>query len=125
MSTFIVKARSDGRGGIKPFNTYTKAQKGAYVTIGDTKIKVTSDGRLNIPKSVMDKYGITGDDGRKRIGITFTTGGGKEGWKDVKALVLKPQEKDKNGKQGTTIKKAGSQGGVLKPVDGSDYTWSN
>lgn len=125
MSTFIVKARSDGRGGIKPFNTYNKMQAGAYVTIGDTKIKVTSDGRVNIPKVVMDKYGIAGDDGRKRIGITFTTKGGKEGWKDVKAMVLTPQDKDKNGKQGNTIKKAGMKGGVLKPSDGSDYTWSN
>jgi len=125
MSTFIVRARSDGRGGIKPFNTYTSAQAGAYVTIGDTRIKVTSDGRMNIPKSIMDKYGITGDDGRKRVGITFTTGGGKNAWKDVKAMVLKPLEKDRDGRQGTTIKKAGSQGGVLKPSDGSDYTWSN
>ena len=125
MSTFIVRARSDGRGGIKPFNTFTKSHTGGYVTIGDTRIKVTSDARFNIPKSIMEKYGVTGDDGRKRIGITFTTGGGKEGWKDVKAMVLTPTEKDRNGKQGATIKKAGSQGGVLKPSDGSDYKWSN
>jgi len=125
MSTFIVRERSDGRGGIKPFNTYTKAQKGAYVTIGDTKIKVTSDGRINIPKEVMHKYGVKGDDGRYRLGITFSTTGGKKGWKNVKALVLKPPESARNQKQGTTVKKAGSQGGVLKPSDSSDYTWSN
>ena len=125
MSTFIVRERSDGRGGIKPFNTYNKTQAGAYVTIGSTKIKVTSDGRVNIPKEVMRTYGIKGDDGRYRIGITFSTKGGKDGWKNVKAVVTKPLEKDKNAKQGATIKKSGSKGGVLKPSDSSDYTWSN
>lgn len=124
MSTYIVRARSDGRGGMKPFGSYSKAQKGAYVTIGDTKIQVTSDGRVNIPKSVMDKYGTVGSDGRKRIGITFSSSGGKEGWKNVKALVYKPPERAKDQKQGSILTQPPAAGGVLKPSDGQDFSWS-
>ena len=69
MPEMIVVARKDGRGGIKPFGKYGKKQAGSMVKIGDKDYKVTKDGRVNIPKKYMEKYGITGDDGRKRIAL--------------------------------------------------------
>lgn len=124
MTTFIVRERSDGRGGIKPFNSYTSKQKGAVVTIGDKTIKVTSDGRLNIPASIMKQYGVKGSDGRYRIGIKFSAGSGKDGWKKVSAAIIQPDNKYKDAKQGSVITKPSHKANILVPSDAGDYTWS-
>lgn len=124
MSTFIVRERSDGRGGIKPFNSYTAKQKGATVRIGDKTFTVTSDGRVNIPKSIMQEYGIKGDDGRLRIGIQFTAESGKEGWKTAAAQIKTPPDRAKNQAQGTVITRPPADGKVLVPSDSGDFSWS-
>ena len=124
MSTFIVTERSDGRGGIKPFNSYSAAQKGATVRIGDKTYKVTSDGRVNIPKAIMQKYGVRGDDGRRRIGIQFSAQGGKDGWKTVAAQIKTPPERAKNQSQGTVITRPPADGKYLIPADSGDFSWS-
>lgn len=124
MTFFIVRERSDGRGGIKPFNSYTSAQKGATVTIGDKTLKVTSDGRVNIPASIMKQYGVKGADGRYRIGMQFSSQGGSKGWKQVSATVIKPPERSKDLPQGGVITKPPASSDKLIPADAGDYTWS-
>lgn len=147
MATFIVSQRIDGRGGIKPFGTYGTNQAGSKVDIGlqnkngsPKLMTVTKDGRVNIPKSVFDKVGIKGKDGRKRISITFSTAGGTDGWNDVKAIAQKPLSIDKNlntydrqTKFRTTKQQASGNGDIsdldyegeeLKPSDSGDYNWS-
>ncbi len=68
-----VVAKTDGRGQVRPFGKYTKKQAGAMVKIGDKEYKVTKSGRVNIPKKVMEEFGIKGADGRNRINIKFAT----------------------------------------------------
>lgn len=77
---YTVVARSDGRGGIVPFgfkagSKEAKAFAGSYFHIGEgiKPIKITSDGRINIPKSVMDSIGIKNSDGKQVINIQFST----------------------------------------------------
>jgi len=68
------RAHADGRGITTPFALSTKDAKalaGETVRIGDMEIKVTRDGHLNIPKSIMNEYGAEGDDGRRRIGFAW------------------------------------------------------
>jgi len=68
------RAHADGRGITRPFALSTKHAKalaGETVRIGDMEIKVTRDGHLNIPKSIMNEYGAEGDDGRRRIGFAW------------------------------------------------------
>lgn len=68
------RAHADGRGITTPFALSTKHAKalaGQTVRIGDMEIKVTRDGHLNIPKSIMNEYGAEGDDGRRRIGFAW------------------------------------------------------
>lgn len=124
MVRYIVRERADGRGGLRPFNSYTSAQKGATVQIGDKNYAVTSDGRVNIPKSVMQKYGIKGDDGRLRIAMQFSADGGNDGWKKAAAQVMTPPIEYKNAEQGAVIKKAYIATHKLKPRDSPDFTWS-
>ena len=129
----VVVARSDGRGGIKPFGTYGREQAGAKVWIGEKQFTVTRDGRVNIPKNIM-QTGIKGSDGRMRISIGFRAPslaeGGKDRWKDVKSVVVKPSKEDKNAVQGSKITKFNLKRNKnkktrdLKPVDTQDYSWS-
>lgn len=124
MSTWIVRERNDGRGGIKPFGSYSKEQAGATVKIGAKTYKVTSDGRLNIPAKIMKDYGVMGNDGRRRIAITFTSEAGKKGWQKLTGMVTQPPERAKDQAQGTTLKRPPSDAKVLKPADSQDYSWS-
>lgn len=108
MRELIVRARTDGRGGIKPFGTYSKHQKGAKVQIGKKQYKVSSDGRVNIPKKVMNEFGIMGEDGRMRVAIDFaskqsTSKKGEESnnWKVLAATISTPGKESKDGKQGS------------------------
>ena len=73
-SPVMSRAHADGRGITTPFALSTKHAKalaGETVRIGDMEIKVTRDGHLNIPKSIMNEYGAEGDDGRRRIGFAW------------------------------------------------------
>jgi len=125
MTTFIVRERSDGRGGIKPFNTYSKKQSGAEVRIGDHVYHATKDGRVNIPKHIMQEYGVKGTDGRLRIGIQFSTKAGVDGYKHVSAVVKKPPASLKDAKQGTPQRRFRERGRtVLNPSDFAEHNWS-
>lgn len=123
---FIVTARSDGRGGFKPFGTYGKHQAGAKVDIGGKSYTVTKDGRVNIPVKIMERFGLKGEDGRNRITMQFSAGKGKEGWKEIKSVIKKPVEADKDKKTGkiVTEHREGKDRDVLKPKDAGDYNWS-
>ena len=106
MVEYIVRQNADkhaknglGRGSIAPFAKYTKRQAGAMVDIGGKKYKVTTDGRLNIPKKIMEKYGVMGDDGRNRIVIDFSTKPSTKKsihWKSVATFISEPHHQSKN-----------------------------
>lgn len=120
----IVTAKKDGRGMIAPFGTFGKPQAGANVTIGEKSYKVTKDGRVNIPKKIMET-GIKGDDGKYRISIGFASEKGKEGWKSVKTVIVKPDNVDKNTNTGQKIKRFDEKRpDDLVPSDIPDYSWS-
>ena len=128
MPEMIVVARKDGRGGIKPFGKYGKKQAGAMVDMGGKKYKVTKDGRVNIPKKIMEKYGITGDNGRKRISINFSSTSGKKGWKQVAAVISEPDIASKDLKTGARPliehPETFEPTDELLPESDADYIWS-
>lgn len=127
MTSFIVEQRIDGRGGIRPFGTYTGTAQGAKVNIGNKWLTVTKDGRVNIPKSVFEKSGVMGADGRRRIEITFATKKDIEGGsgEQVFGMVSRPKDKYGLSKTGDVIpKKDLSDVDALEPSDGADANWS-
>lgn len=67
MVRIVVRARADGRGGFSPFRTHPSAHAGEEVAIGNHFVKVSSDGRVNIPKALMEQVGTRGEDGRYRV----------------------------------------------------------
>lgn len=123
--SYIVVARKDGRGGIKPFGSYGKRQAGATVEIGNNTYKVGKDGRVNIPKKIMDKFGENNKDGRKVIQVGFRTEkiGKPDYWKNVKAQINEPAKDSLKGKTGeVTIKyKPVKKANVLNPKDAPDF----
>jgi bifunctional DNA-binding transcriptional regulator/antitoxin component of YhaV-PrlF toxin-antitoxin module len=123
--SFVVVARSDGRGGIKPFGTYGKGQAGSTVQIGDIKYKVTSDGRVNIPKAVMNKFGTDNKEGRKVLQIDFRTQktGEKDYWKDVKSMITRPAPENVEKETGDKTKIHGpdKEEDELLPSDTDDF----
>lgn len=127
--SFIVKARVDGRGGARVFGLKPELTKhfiGNVFRIGGKDIKVTTDGRINIPKVIMDKHGITGTDGRKRISITYSSNTNRAGKQTFGGFVNKPLAKDKNRSNNwrtMTPRKKTKRG--LKPKDSPDYNWSH
>ena len=128
MVRFLVVARSDGRGGFRPFGTYTASQAGADVTIGDGTYKVGKDGRVNIPRAVMEAVGIKGDDGRNRVVIEFSSAP-ESGGKQLAAAVSKPPESLRNAKTGDAgkvpdIDPVTLEDYVIEPRDSGDYNWS-
>lgn len=136
MREVIVVARKDGRGGIKPFGKYGKRQKGATVEIGNKKYKVTTDGRVNIPKKIMDEWGITGTDERKRIAIDFaskqsTSKKGEESnhWKVLAATISTPGMESKDANTGAFAFYDMDEHGFpitdeLIPESDADYYWT-
>lgn len=136
MREIIVTARKDGRGGIKPFGNYGKTQAGAMVDIGGKKYKVTKDGRVNIPKKIMNNWGIKGKDGRMRIAVDFSTkrstakrGGASNHWKQVAAVISTPGKESKDAKTGAIALYDFDDIGQpisdeLLPETDEDFTWS-
>ena len=121
MTEYIVRARSDGRGGIRPFNTFSSEEAGQRVTIGGQSVKVSSDGRINISKSIMDKFGATGSDGRKRISIQFAS---EKETKKTSARIYKPAAGDEHLSTGKETKKTNKWEEVLEPYDDEEYNWN-
>lgn len=130
----IVVARADGRGGIKPFGTFGKKQKGFTVSIGNRRYKVTSDGRVNIPKKIMNEMGINNADGRKVIQMRFSSKAGKEGSKsrsEVGAVIGTPNHVMITQNTGDTPKEVledkfdpEDKNDFLEPFDEQDFSWS-
>lgn len=121
----VVVARSDGRGGIRPFGTFRKEQSGAKVAIGEKQYTVTKDGRVNIPASIFKQYGEKGNDGKLRISIGFSSEKGIDGWKFVSAVIVRPSEHDRNAMTGDKIRKfREDREKDLIPKDIPDYSWS-
>ena len=70
MTHYIVRARADGRAGMPMFGLSTKQAKsfaGQKVHIGHRVLTVGRDGRINIPRDIMNTYGVKGADGRQRV----------------------------------------------------------
>ena len=127
MSRFIVAARSDGRGGFRPFGSYGAPQRGASVSIGEHRYTVGVDGRVNIPKAVMEQYGVRGEDGRMRVAIEFASQAGADGWGEVGAVVSRPSALDKNAQTGSLAGKISifdPDLSALEPYDSGEYNWS-
>ena len=135
MREIIITADKKGRGHARPCNYgrmkegHRYAGPGAMVDIGGKKRKVTSDGRVNIPKKVMGEWGIKGNDGRMRIAINFSTKPGKDHWKKVAATISTPGQESKNAKTGTIAVYDFDDIGFpitdeLLPESDEDYTWT-
>ena len=121
--SFIVVAKTSGRGMIKPFGVYGKQQAGAMVRIGDNSYKVTPDGRVNIPKKIMETYGKPNADGRNVIQMNFRSERGKTGWKQVTSMVSQPSEGNINKKTGDKTHKYNLNPDIdeLIPSDSPDF----
>ena len=65
----IVVSRVDGRGGLRIPAQHSKDLAGARFAIAGKTFAITSDGRVNIPKSIMEKYGSRLPDGRYALAV--------------------------------------------------------
>ena len=128
MTHYTIRARSDGRAGMSMFGLPRKdAMKfaGETVYIGDRKVAVGRDGRINIPKDIMETYGVMGDDGRRRLSINFASDG--QGNFGVLAYTPPPHQKDAQTGDLTRPYKAldiYDDEVVLELSDGPDFNWS-
>lgn len=123
----VVRALSDGRGAARPFGSFSRAQYGEHVYVGDRKIPVAKDGRLIIPKVIMEEYGKQGPDGRYRIVIDFSSSPQERtGKQEYAARVILPDDKDLKSQTGdrpkiTRIRRPADR---LMPSDSPDMDWS-
>lgn len=85
----VVVARSDGRGGLRIPVYHSKSLVGKTIMIGKKRLTVTTDGRVNIPKKVMDEYGTRVKDGRMAIAIDIGFRGVAGGAPDIGGYVNK------------------------------------
>jgi len=128
MTHYIVRARSDGRAGMPMFGLSKKRAKsfaGQTVHIGDRKVTVGRDGRINIPKDIMETYGVVGDDGRRRLSINFASDG--QGNFGVLAYTPPPHQKDARTGDLTRPYRAldiYDDEVILELSDGPDFNWS-
>lgn len=81
MSRFVVTARKDGRGLVRPF-VDGESHAGEPFYISGQSLKVTKDGRVYIPKSIMESFGTLIDG--KRALVLETGGTHEKGKKGVK-----------------------------------------
>lgn len=65
----IVVSRSDGRGGLRIPVQHPKDFAGVRFAIAGRTFPITTDGRVNIPKSIMRKYGSRMADGRYALAV--------------------------------------------------------
>jgi hypothetical protein len=121
---FVVTARSDGRGGFRPFGTFRASEAGTPVTIGDKSYVVGADGRVNIPKSVMNKYGVSGADGRKRVTIQFASHFEDGDLVSIGAVVSGVHIDYANAATGEIETKPDLNAEVIYPADVGEYNWS-
>lgn len=65
----IVVSRADGRGGLRIPVSHPRDFTGERFAIAGKSYTITSDGRVNIPKSVMQKYGSRMANGRYALAV--------------------------------------------------------
>jgi len=92
--------------------------------------KIARDGRFHAPKEIMDTYGVMGDDGRRRLGFTFSSNAAG----DLAVTFFTPRGADRNAQTGERSQSAGDvlkdprsfRDGelVLVPSDAADFNWS-
>lgn len=123
-SPVYIVADSVGRGHIRMFGTFGANQRGETVSLGGKYYRVTSDGRVSIPKSVMDAYGVNNENGRKTI-IARCSYNATDGFA---VQVLKPKQAPPVGVKSHTLAKMkyvkpGVEN-VLAPQDYGDWVFS-
>lgn len=123
-SPVYIVADGAGRGHIKMFGSFGSEQRGESVWIGGKSYTVTSDGRVSIPKSVMNAYGVDNENGRKTI-IARCSYNIRDGFA---VQVLKPKQAPPVGIKSHTLAKMkyvkpGVEN-VLLPQDGGDWVFS-
>ena len=64
-----VIARADGRGGLRIPSTHSRDFAGERLDIGGRSVGITTDGRANIPRKIMEEYGTRLPDGRYAIAV--------------------------------------------------------
>lgn len=64
-----VIARGDGRGGLRIPSTHSRDFAGERLDIGGRSVGITTDGRANIPRKIMEEYGTRLPDGRYAIAV--------------------------------------------------------
>lgn len=122
MARYVVCARSDGRGGFSPFRTHPSAHAGEEVAIGDRFVKVSSDGRVNIPKALMEKVGTKGEDGRYRVVVEAGARTDPDRGKHYGLYVTSVPAGFENAPTGTVVPdRIGFVGDVIHPSDTVDY----
>ena len=122
-SPVYVVADSAGRGHIKPFGRFTSAQRGTIVEIGGQNYKVTSDGRVSIPKSIMERYGTKDPVTGRSVVIARCSS--KDG--NYAVQILKPKQIPLSVKSHQIARLRDVQPGVenvLSPKDSGDWTFS-
>ena len=122
-SPVFIVADSVGRGHIKPFGRFSSEQKGTVVDIGGKNYKVTSDGRVSIPKSIMEKYGFKDPSTGRNVVIARCSS--KDG--EYAIQILKPKQLPLSVKTHQIARLRDAQPGVenvLSPRDAGDWTFS-
>jgi len=64
-----VISRGDGRGGLRIPAAHPRDFAGERLNIGWSSVGITTDGRANIPRKIMEKYGTLLPDGRYALAI--------------------------------------------------------
>lgn len=125
MVTRIVVSRIDGRGGLRIPVSKSRDFAGERLAIGGRNVGITSDGRANIPKSIMEKYGTPMPDGRYALAVDvgYRYDNGKL---RVGAYIneLKPTSKGAMYKTGDTVSYTDLpfEADVIQPkTDGTEY----
>ena len=122
-SPVYLVADSSGRGHIKPFGRFSGAQRGTLVNIGGQTYKVTSDGRVSIPKSIIERYGTKDPVTGRNVVIARCSS--KDG--NYAVQILKPKQIPLSVKSHQLARMRDVQPGVenvLSPSDYGDWTFS-
>lgn len=122
-SPVYIVADCVGRGHIKPFGRFTSAHRGTLIDMGGKKYKVTSDGRVSIPKRIMERYGLKDPvTGRNVVIARFSS---KDG--NYAVQFLKPKQLPTTVKTHQIARLRNVEPGVenvLSPIDAGDWTFS-
>ena len=64
-----VISRGDGRGGLRIPAAHARDFSGERLDIGGRSVGITTDGRANIPKKIMEEHGVRLPDGRYALAV--------------------------------------------------------